>query len=64
MEMTPHFYPLTIKDIRPETPDAVSIAFAVPEGLRDVYRFTPGQYLTLKTERDGEEIRRSYSICS
>jgi ring-1,2-phenylacetyl-CoA epoxidase subunit PaaE len=62
--MTPHFHPLTIKEIRPETPDAVSIAFAVPEELREAYRFTPGQYLTLRTERDGEEIRRSYSICS
>jgi ring-1,2-phenylacetyl-CoA epoxidase subunit PaaE len=64
MAMTPHFHPLAIKDIRPETPDAMSIAFEVPEELRDAYRFTPGQYLTLKTEHQGEELRRSYSICS
>jgi ring-1,2-phenylacetyl-CoA epoxidase subunit PaaE len=62
--VTPHFHPLTIKDVRRETPDAVSIAFAVPDELRDAYRFTPGQYLTLKTNVDGEELRRSYSICS
>jgi ring-1,2-phenylacetyl-CoA epoxidase subunit PaaE len=62
--MTPRFHPLTIEEIRSETPDAVSIAFAVPQELREAYRFTPGQYLTLKTVRDGEEIRRSYSICS
>src|SRR4051812_7213300 len=62
--MTPRFHPLAIREIRPETADTVSIAFAVPDELREAYRFIPGQYLTLKTERDGEEIRRSYSICS
>ena len=62
--MTARFHPLAIQEIRPETPEAVSLAFAVPEDLREAYRFTPGQYLTLKTEHEGEEIRRSYSICS
>ncbi|MFL5168400.1 MAG: FAD-binding oxidoreductase, partial [Microvirga sp.] len=62
--MTPHFHPLTITEIRPETPDAVSIAFAVPDALAEAYRFTPGQYLTLKVEHEGQELRRSYSICS
>ena len=62
--MTPHFHRLAVADVRPETPEAVSVAFAVPEELRDAYRFTPGQYLTLKAELDGEELRRSYSICS
>ena len=45
-------------------PDAVSIAFAIPPALQDDYRFSPGQYLTLRTTIDGEEVRRSYSICS
>jgi ring-1,2-phenylacetyl-CoA epoxidase subunit PaaE len=62
--MTPHFHPLTIEEVRRETPEAVSIAFSVPEELKDAYRFTPGQYLTLKAEVEGEEMRRSYSICS
>src|SRR3954451_48081 len=62
--MTPRFHRLTIREIRPETPDTVSVAFAVPEALREAYRFTPGQYLTLKLEHGGEELRRSYSICS
>src|SRR5919202_950508 len=62
--MTPHFHRLAVADVRRETPEAVSIAFAVPEALREAYRFTPGQYLTLKTELGGEDIRRSYSICS
>lgn len=62
--MTPRFHPLPIAEIRRETADAVSIAFAVPDALADAYRFTPGQYLTLKAQVDGEEMRRSYSICS
>src|SRR5918995_5895928 len=62
--MTPRFHPLTIEEIRPETPDAVSVAFSVQSELKDDYRFTPGQYLTLRTVHDGEELRRSYSICS
>lgn len=57
------FHALPITDIRRETPDAVSIAFEVPADLRDAYRFEQGQYLTLRTEIDGEDIRRSYSIC-
>lgn len=60
---TPQFHSLTIREIRPETADAISIAFTVPDELRDAYRFTQGQFLTLKTAIDGEEARRSYSIC-
>ena len=62
--MSIEFHRLTIADVRRETPDAVSIAFAVPPNLRDAYRFQPGQHLTLRTERNGEDIRRSYSICT
>jgi ring-1,2-phenylacetyl-CoA epoxidase subunit PaaE len=62
--MTPRFHPLRIADIRRETPDAVSIALAVPEDLRETFGFACGQYLTLRTNLDGEEVRRSYSICS
>jgi ring-1,2-phenylacetyl-CoA epoxidase subunit PaaE len=62
--MSPRFHPLTIADIRRETAHAVSIAFAVPDHLADAYRFTPGQYLTLRAQVKGEEMRRSYSICS
>lgn len=58
------FHPLTVSDVRRETPEAVSIAFAVPPALADDYRYVPGQHLTLRLVRGGEEIRRSYSICS
>lgn len=60
---TPQFHPLRIRDVRPETADAVSVAFEVPPELREAYRFTQGQFVTLKAHIDGEETRRSYSIC-
>ena len=58
------FYPLIIKDIKRETPQAVSIAFAVPESLSEAYNFTAGQYLNIKTQHEGKEVRKAYSICS
>ncbi len=61
---TPRFHRLTVNDLRRELPDAVSLTFAVPKELAEDYRFAPGQYLTLRATMDGEEVRRSYSICS
>lgn len=58
------FHPLVIKDIRRETPECVSIAFDIPNQLSDQFVFTAGQNITLKKIIDGEEVRRSYSICS
>jgi ring-1,2-phenylacetyl-CoA epoxidase subunit PaaE len=60
----PRFHRLAVDDLRRETPDAVSLTFAIPKELADDYAFAPGQYLTLRTTMDGEEVRRSYSICS
>ncbi len=60
----PQFHRLTISDIRRETPDSVSLAFAIPASLGEAYRFAPGQHITLKRVIGGEEVRRSYSICS
>ena len=62
--LTPRFHRLAVNDLRRESPDAVSLTFAIPQELRDDYSFEPGQYLTLRTTMDGEEVRRSYSICS
>ena len=61
---TPRFHKLRVADLRRETPDAVSIVFDIPPGLQRDYRFAGGQYLTLRTAIEGEEVRRSYSICS
>ncbi|MEH6470296.1 MAG: 2Fe-2S iron-sulfur cluster-binding protein [Halopseudomonas sp.] len=59
-----NFYPLTITDVQPETDTAVCVTLGVPEALQDKFHFTQGQFLTLKADIDGEEVRRSYSICS
>jgi ring-1,2-phenylacetyl-CoA epoxidase subunit PaaE len=59
----PQFHRLTIRDVRPETADAISVAFEVPPELRDAYRFRQGQFLTLREILDGEDVRRSYSVC-
>src|SRR4051812_13314035 len=62
----PHaaFHPLRVADVEQLTPDAVAVTFAVPPELSAEYAFAPGQHLTLRAVVDGEEIRRSYSICS
>ncbi len=60
----PDFNKLAIKTINRETSKAVSIEFEIPSGLENTYKFVPGQYITIKTEVEGKEIRRAYSICS
>lgn len=58
------YYPLEVIDIKKNTPDAVKVTFNVPDDQLDDFKFTPGQYLSFRKEIDGEEVRRSYSICS
>lgn len=58
------FYPLLVKDVRPETADCVSVSLEVPGELSEIFRFAPGQYLTFRRHFNNAEIRRSYSICS
>ncbi len=58
------FYPLRIADVRQETADAVCISFELPAPMAQTFTFIQGQYLTLRREIEGQEIRRSYSICS
>lgn len=58
------FHSLKVIDVRRETADTVSIAFEVPNAEKDHFKFMAGQYLTLKKTIDGEDIRRSYSICA
>ena len=62
--MSIHFEKLTVADIRKETADCVSIALAVPENLQEIFQYKQGQYITLRTIINGEDVRRSYSICS
>ena len=58
------FHPLRVREVLPDTAEAVVVAFDVPPDLREVFSFTQGQYLTLRTEIDGADLRRSYSICA
>ena len=58
------FHPLRVRSVQPDTAEAVVVAFEVPVELSEVFGFTQGQYLTLRTEIDGQDLRRSYSICA
>lgn len=58
------FYPLTVARVANETRDAIVVTFAVPPELKDTFRYVQGQHLTLRAQIHGEDVRRSYSICS
>jgi ring-1,2-phenylacetyl-CoA epoxidase subunit PaaE len=62
--MSLHFEKVTIKEIRKETADCISIAFEIPEILQNKFAYKAGQYITLRTFIDEEDVRRSYSLCS
>lgn len=58
------FHSLEVTEIHQETADSIVVGFAIPPSLREEFRFAHGQYVTLKLTVNGEELRRSYSICS
>jgi ring-1,2-phenylacetyl-CoA epoxidase subunit PaaE len=58
------FHSLQVRTVQPDTAEAVVVSFDVPQELRPVFGFTQGQYLTLRKEIDGQDMRRSYSICA
>lgn len=58
------FHPLTVRNVVRRTNDTVEVQFDVPEELNDRFQFIPGQYLNFIVPLNGEELRRSYSICS
>jgi len=58
------FYPLTVAKVKHETRDAIAVTFAVPPELKTTFAYQQGQHLTLRALIDGEDVRRSYSICS
>ncbi|MBT2906114.1 2Fe-2S iron-sulfur cluster-binding protein [Streptomyces sp. McG8] len=58
------FHRLRVAAVDRLTDDSVALTLAVPPELREEYRHLPGQHLTLRRVADGEEIRRTYSICS
>lgn len=58
------FHPLTVREVRRLTEDSIEVTFAVPNELAGEYDYAPGQYLALRRDFDGRELRRSYSICA
>ncbi len=62
--MAVHFHTLKIKEVKTETSDCVSILFDIPDTCKTDFLFEQGQNITIKKTIDGEELRRSYSICS
>lgn len=57
------FHELRVADVRPLTDTSVEVTFEIPEALTDDFRYLAGQYLALRANIDGEDLRRSYSIC-
>jgi len=62
--LSKQFYPLCVSDLHKDTENAVVVTFDVTDELADKFTFIQGQYLTLRQQIDGEEVRRSYSICA
>jgi ring-1,2-phenylacetyl-CoA epoxidase subunit PaaE len=58
------FYPLTVANVRHETRDAIAVTFDLPQDLKGTFAYKQGQHLTLRAMIEGEDVRRSYSICS
>jgi len=62
--MATHFHTLKVKEVKKETADCVSVSFLVPEELSELFVFKEGQNITIKKSINGEELRRSYSVCN
>ncbi len=62
--MSTEFYPLTLSQVETLNKDAVALSFSVPSELIEKFNYIQGQHLTIKAQINGEEVRRSYSICS
>lgn len=62
--MSLKFHDISVKSVENETDDCVVVSFDIPDELHEDYSFVPGQYLTLETKINGEDVRRSYSLCS
>ncbi|MEP6465388.1 MAG: 1,2-phenylacetyl-CoA epoxidase subunit PaaE [Parafilimonas sp.] len=62
--MSTHFEKIHIQEVRRETDDCVSVLFNIPENLQEKFTYLPGQHVTVRTIINGEDVRRSYSLCS
>ena len=62
--MAAEFHALEVASVEPLTDASVAVTFVVPPDLTEAYRFIPGQHVIVRHEIDGEDVRRSYSICT
>jgi len=62
--MSMQFHSLRVKRVTPEAGDSVAITFAIPPEKKDIFSFDPGQFLTLRAQLNGQDVRRNYSISS
>ncbi|MCR9285971.1 MAG: 2Fe-2S iron-sulfur cluster-binding protein [Bacteroidetes bacterium] len=62
--MSKGFHKLTVQKVKRETTDTVTLTFDIPSELENDYSYKPGQYLTLKFNLRGSEVRRAYSMSS
>lgn len=62
--MSKDFHSLKVRSVNQNIEDAVSVTFEVPDNLKETFQYTQGQYLTLKFNLKGQEVRRAYSMCS
>ena len=62
--MSVEFHPLRVTEVSSLTDEAVAVTFDVPDETAGLYRYLPGQHVTIRALIDGEDVRRSYSICS
>jgi len=62
--MSTHFEKVRVKEVQRETDDCVSILFDIPENLQETFSYLPGQHITIRTQINHEQVRRSYSLCS
>ncbi len=58
------FYPIRVSEVLKETKDCTAITFDIPKELKEKFLYKQGQHLTIKASINGEEVRRSYSLCS
>ena len=58
------FHKIKVKDVYKETDDCSVITFDIPSNLSEEFKYRQGQHLTLKADIEGEDTRRSYSLCS
>ena len=64
MSVDKFFHKLTVSRVLRLTNECIEVTFDVPADLKSLFDFKAGQYLTIRKTIDGEELRRSYSICS